>query len=111
MSGDAPGRGWSRLLPQSFRGRIALAIVAALVVAVVGTQLLLALFVGTRVQREVEAQLQEQGALRRLHLAEVIDASGGGSKANMGAPRVAVPPKLARRGRRELGVHDRACGR
>ena len=62
MSGDAPGRGWSRLLPQSFRGRIALAIVAALVVAVVGTQLLLALFVGTRVQREVEAQLQQQGA-------------------------------------------------
>ncbi|MGB1527221.1 MAG: hypothetical protein ACPG9N_06595, partial [Miltoncostaeaceae bacterium] len=29
---------------------------------VVGTQLLLALFVGTRVQREVEAQLQQQGA-------------------------------------------------
>ena len=62
MSGGAPGRGWSRLLSQSFRGRIALAIVAALVVAVVGTQLLLALFVGTRVQREVEAQLQQQGA-------------------------------------------------
>jgi len=62
VSGGAPGRGWSRLLPQSFRGRIALAIVAALVVAVVGTQLLLALFVGTRVQREVEAQLQQQGA-------------------------------------------------
>jgi len=62
VSGGAPGRGWSRLLSQSFRGRIALAIVAALVVAVVGTQLLLALFVGTRVQREVEAQLQQQGA-------------------------------------------------
>ena len=72
MSGDAPGRRWSRLLPQSFRGRIALAIVAALVVAVVGTQLLLALFVGTRVQREVEAQLQQQGA----QIAQVARSDG-----------------------------------
>ena len=72
MSGDAPGGGWSRLLPQSFRGRIALAIVAALMVAVVGTQLLLALFVGTRVQREVEAQLLQQGA----QIAQVARSDG-----------------------------------
>ena len=50
------------ILPASFRGRVALAIVAALVLAVVGAQLLLGLFVGTRVQREVEDQLRQQGA-------------------------------------------------
>lgn len=50
------------ILPASFRGRVALAIVAALVIAVVGAQILLGLFVGTRVQREVEDQLRQQGA-------------------------------------------------
>jgi two-component system sensor histidine kinase BaeS len=50
------------ILPASFRGRVALAIVAALVIAVVAAQLLLGLFVGTRVQREVEDQLRQQGA-------------------------------------------------
>ncbi len=48
-------------LPASSRGRIALATVVALVVAVMGTQMLLALFVGTRVQQEVVAQLRQQG--------------------------------------------------
>jgi len=56
--GDRP---WSRFLPASYRGRIAVAIAAALVIAVVGTQLLLGLFVGTRVQREVVQQLRQQG--------------------------------------------------
>ena len=50
------------ILPASFRGRVALAIVAALVIAVVAAQLLLGFFVGTRVQREVEDQLRQQGA-------------------------------------------------
>jgi len=54
-------RPWSRFLPASYRGRIALAIGAALVIAVVATQLLLGLFVGTRVQREVTQQLRQQG--------------------------------------------------
>ena len=53
MSTEQQESRWSRFLPASYRGRIALAIVAALVIAVVGTQLLLGLFVGTRVQAEV----------------------------------------------------------
>lgn len=61
MSTEQPESRWSRFLPASYRGRIALAIVAALVIAVVGTQLLLGLFVGTRVQAEVESQLRQQG--------------------------------------------------
>jgi signal transduction histidine kinase len=51
-----------RILPASVRGRVALAIVAALVIAVIAAQLLLGFFVGTRVQREVEDQLRQQGA-------------------------------------------------
>lgn len=61
MSGRQGERPWSRFLPASYRGRIALAIGAALVIAVVATQLLLGLFVGTRVQREVTQQLRQQG--------------------------------------------------
>ena len=54
------------ILPASFRGRVALAIVAALVIAVVAAQLLLGFFVGTRVQREVEDQLRQQGGCHSL---------------------------------------------
>lgn len=61
MSGRQGEGPWSRFLPASYRGRIALAIGAALVIAVVATQLLLGLFVGTRVQREVTQQLRQQG--------------------------------------------------
>lgn len=61
MSERQGERPWSRFLPASYRGRIALAIGAALVIAVVATQLLLGLFVGTRVQREVTQQLRQQG--------------------------------------------------
>ncbi len=63
---------WSRVLPASFRGRIALAIVAALVIAVVGAQLLVGLVVGTKVQQEVTAQLRQQGQ----QIAQVARADG-----------------------------------
>ena len=61
MSAQQGGRPWSKYLPTSYRGRIALAIGAALVIAVIATQLLLGLFVGTRVQQEVTQQLRQQG--------------------------------------------------
>lgn len=61
MSGQQPEHRWARLLPGSFRGRITLAIGGALVIAVIATQLLLGLFVGTRVESEVSAQLRQQG--------------------------------------------------
>jgi signal transduction histidine kinase len=50
------------LLPRSFRGRIAVAILTALAIAVILTQLLLGLLVDSRVQREVTGQLTEQAA-------------------------------------------------
>lgn len=62
----------SRFLPASFRGRIALAIVAALIIAVVGAQLLVGLVVGTKVQQEVADQLRQQGA----QIAQVARADG-----------------------------------
>lgn len=62
MSEQQGERRWSRFLPASYRGRIAVAIGAALVIAVVGTQLLLNVFVGTRVQQEITQQLRQQGA-------------------------------------------------
>lgn len=61
MTHPEPGRRLARVLPASFRGRIALAIVAALVVAVVGAQVLVGLVVGTKVQQEVTGQLRQQG--------------------------------------------------
>ena len=47
--------------PSSYRGRIALAIVVALVVAVVGVQLALNVLVTQQVQSAVEANLRQQG--------------------------------------------------
>ncbi|MBM3664959.1 MAG: hypothetical protein FJW92_04100, partial [Actinobacteria bacterium] len=61
MSGWQGARPWSRFLPASYRGRIALAIGVALVIAVLATQLLLGVFVGTRVEQEVSQQLRQQG--------------------------------------------------
>jgi len=61
VSGWQGARPWSRFLPASYRGRIALAIGVALVIAVLATQLLLGVFVGTRVEQEVSQQLRQQG--------------------------------------------------
>ncbi len=48
------------LAPRSYRGRIALAIIATLLLAVVGTQIALQLFVERRVQEEVVRNLEQQ---------------------------------------------------
>ncbi len=51
----------SVLAPSTFRGRIALAIVASLVVAVIGVQLALSLLVDQRLRAEVASTLRQQG--------------------------------------------------
>lgn len=79
---------WSRVLPSSYRGRIALAIVAALVIAVVGTQLLLAVFVGTQVQREVVSQLTQQG--REIAAVARTDGYAGIAEARRFLPGTSV---------------------
>ncbi|MEI7521678.1 MAG: hypothetical protein WCK40_10090, partial [Thermoleophilia bacterium] len=63
------GERLSALAPTTYRGRIALAIVATIVIAVIGVQLVLSLFVGHRVQRAVEANLQQQ-ATELVHVAQ-----------------------------------------
>ncbi len=51
----------SVLAPSTFRGRIALATVASLVVAVIGVQLALSLLVDQRLRAEVASTLRQQG--------------------------------------------------
>ena len=63
------GERLSALAPTTYRGRIGLAIVATIVIAVIGVQLVLSLFVGHRVQRAVEANLQQQ-ATELVHVAQ-----------------------------------------
>ncbi len=55
------GERLSALAPSTFRGRIALAIVASLVVAVIGVQLALSLLVDQRLRAEVASTLRQQG--------------------------------------------------
>ncbi len=55
------GERLSVLAPSTFRGRIALAIVASLVVAVIGVQLALSLLVDQRLRAEVASTLRQQG--------------------------------------------------
>ncbi len=66
------GERLSALAPATYRGRIALAIVATLVIAVIGVQLVLDVFVGQRVQRAVEGNLQQQAT----ELVRVAQRSG-----------------------------------